>query len=109
MSENIGVATLALTQGIASFTYFLPKLTDVRRATQRDPEAVADIRTGEAGGVVVAFGVGMVCSALTKSALPAAVSLVTAAMIVCLYESVLRAEPVSSSVVGTDGNVLRIR
>jgi len=93
MSGDIGVATLAMTQGIASFTYFLPKLTDVRRTTQRDPESVADIRTGEAAGVVVTFGVGMVCSALTRSAMPAVVSLVTAGMIVCLYESVLRAEP----------------
>lgn len=97
MSENAGMATLALTQGISSFTFFLPRITEVRRISTRDSQGVADVRTGEAAGVVVCFGIGVVTSALTKSMAPAVVSFVVALMIVGLYESVLRADPVGAT------------
>jgi hypothetical protein len=103
MAENVGIATLALTQGISSFTFFLPRITEVRKASQNDPQAVADIRIGEAAGVVVCFGVGAICSALTQSSAPAIVSLVVALMLVALYETVLRSDPQK---VSTGSNVV---
>lgn len=90
---DIGIATLAMTQGISSAMFFLPKITDVRRVSMRDSDAVGDIRTGEVAMVVTTFGVGAILSSLTRSALPATISLVTALMIVVLYESVLMQNP----------------
>lgn len=91
---DIGIATLAMTQGIGSASFFLPKITDVRRVSTADAAAVADIRTGEAAMVVTTFGVGAILSALTRSSLPAGIALITALLLVGLYESVLRAQPV---------------
>ena len=96
MADNIGAATLAMTQGISAFTFFLPKISDVRKASVGDPSAVADIRVGEAAGLVVSLGIGGIVSGLTKSSLPVAISLLVALLIICLYETVLRANPIGS-------------
>lgn len=98
---DIGIATLAMTQGIGSATWFLPKITDVRRMSSRDPEAVADIRVGESAMLVTTFGIGAMCSYLSKSPLPAIVALVTAGMVIVLYESVLQQD-------GRDAEVIPI-
>lgn len=90
---NAGLTTLAMTQGISSFSMFLPRITEVRKITARDKEAIADVRTAEAAGIVVCFAVGGVCSWLTRSPAPAVISFFTALVIVSLYESVLRADP----------------
>lgn len=100
---DIGVATLAMTQGVSSAMFFLPKITDVRRVSARDSEAVRDIRTGEVAMIVTTFGIGGMLSFMTKSPLPAGISLFTALMIVILYESVLVQEPQSSSVIPFSG------
>lgn len=100
---DIGVATLAMTQGVSSAMFFLPKITDVRRVSSRDSEAVRDIRTGEVAMIVTTFGIGGMLSFMTKSALPAGIALFTALMIVVLYESVLVQEPQSASVVPFTG------
>lgn len=94
---DIGIATLAMTQGIGSAASFLPKITEVRKMSKDDPQAVTDIRTGEAAMLVTTLGVGAICSFLSKSTLPAVISLVTAAMLVCLYESVLMKDPVTAT------------
>lgn len=90
---DIGIATLAMTQGVSSAMFFLPKITDVRRVSMRDADAVSDIRVGETAMIVTTVGIGAMCSFLTKSALPAGIALVTAVMVVALYESVLMQNP----------------
>lgn len=92
------VGTLAMTQAVTAYTFFLPKITDVRKTSLGDNEMVADIRTGEIAAFVVSLGVGMVCSALSGSSLPAAISLLMAVIITALYESVLRKEPASTPI-----------
>ncbi len=92
------VGTLAMTQAVTAYTFFLPKITDVRKTSMADTEAIADIRTGEAAAFVVSLGVGMVCSGLSGSSLPAMISLLMALVITALYESVLRKEPASTPI-----------
>lgn len=96
---DIGIATLAMTQGISSAMFFLPKITDVRRVSARDSESVRDIRTGEAAALVLTFGIGAMCSFLSKSALPAGIALFTAILIIALYESVLMQDPQPTQVI----------
>lgn len=101
---DIGVAALAITQGISSFTFFLPKINEVRKGSMSDPDFVADVRTGEVAGLVVTVGVGAICSSLTQSSVPAITSLVVALMIIALYEITMRSGsvpgPVVANVVG---------
>lgn len=102
---DIGIATLAMTQGVSSAMFFLPKITDVRRVSSRDAESVRDIRTGEVAMIVTTFGIGGMLSFMTKSPLPAGIALFTALLIVGLYESVLVQEPgISATVVPMRGN-----
>lgn len=98
MPDAGSAATLALTQAVSSFTFFLPKITDVRKADVSDAQAVADIRTGELAGLVVCLGIGAVCSSLARSSLPVMVSGVMALIIIALYESILRRDPPGSEV-----------
>lgn len=92
---EIGVATLALTQGFAQFQVFLPKLSEVRRATiDTHPDIAADVRVGEIAAVAGTMGVGIIASSLSGSPLPAYTSLIVCALMVCIYESVLRSHPV---------------
>jgi hypothetical protein len=83
-------ATLALTQSVSAFTFFLPKISDVRKTDIADANAVADIRTGEVAGLVVCLGTGAVCASLSRSSTPVVVSAIMALIIIALYESILR-------------------
>lgn len=86
----IGSATLALTQTIATFDRFLPPLTEVRRGSMNDPEFVMDVRIGELASIGLTLGVGATASALTKSNVPMIVGIFTAAIMVVVYEMVMR-------------------
>lgn len=103
MSDNsatYGAAVLSITQGFASYTYFLPKLVDVRKADPSDLGMRDDVRIGEIAGTVITFGIAAMVSNLTGSPVPAITALIMSAVIVIMYETVLNstgvhhAEPV---------------
>lgn len=94
MSADLGIATFAIAQGMTSFMAFLPRLTDVRKASFADPSFTADLRIGELGAGVITMGIGGIIAALTGNKLPLIVSLFVVVTIVVLYESVLRIQPV---------------
>jgi membrane-bound ClpP family serine protease len=96
MIDSASTATLALTQTVAAFTFFMPRLTEVRAASAADPSVLATIHTAEVGGLVVCLGVGAICSSLSKSSAPLIVSGFMALVIIALYETVLRQEPVTT-------------
>lgn len=92
MTEPFGPAILSVTQGISAFTTFLPKFSEVRRAhPETDPEVAADVRMGEVAAVTTSVGIGLICSSLTRSPLPVYTALLTALVLVTLYECTLRA------------------
>jgi hypothetical protein len=88
----IGPATLSMTQALALFQNFLPKFSEIRLA---DPELneglVQDVRMGEFAAVMMTLGIGAMTSALTGSAVPSIVALVTSGGLVLLYEYALQA------------------
>lgn len=88
----IGPATLGVTQGISAFTTFLPKLSDVRKAGPTDIDIAADVRLGEVAAVTLTIGIGVITSSLTGSPVPAYTALLMCLVLVCLYESTLRAD-----------------
>lgn len=92
-SNVIGPATLAMTQTVGLFQFFLPRLSDVRKAdAARDATIVGDVRMGEVGATALCLGIGAMVSSLTGSSVPVVVSLLTALILIALYESVLQAD-----------------
>jgi hypothetical protein len=97
-SDIINPATLAMSQAVAGFLTFMPKISDVRRANaEKQPEFAADVRVGELAALTLAFGVGAIMSALTRSVVPLVVGLLMTALLWFLYESVLKANTTEGS------------
>lgn len=90
--ELVGPATLGVTQGISAFTTFLPKLSEVRKAGPNDVDTAADVRLGEIAAVTLTIGIGVITSSLTGSPVPAYTAVFMCLVLVCLYESTLRAD-----------------
>lgn len=91
MSDNLTAATLAMTQGIASFQAFMPRVSDIRKEANTSSSDIAfDVRAGEVAAVTTTLSVGVLVSALTKTPIAAYVSLITCLVMVVLYESLLR-------------------
>jgi hypothetical protein len=89
----VGPATLAMTQAVGSFQFFLPRLSDVRKADPvRDTGMIGDVRLGEVAATTLCLGVGAMVSSLTGSSVPIVVSMLTALMLVCLYEAALQGD-----------------
>lgn len=86
----IGAASLAISQSVIAFTAFLPQFTEIKRGTM---DALhSDVRLGEMAAVTTACGIGILLSWLTKSHIPAIVSVMVSFMLVMLYETALRNE-----------------
>lgn len=90
--QSVGIATLAITQGIAQFNVFLPRLSEVRKAQPGD-DVSADVHVGEIAAIAGTVGVGVIASSLSGSKLPLIVSVVVSVLMVVVYESVLRTHP----------------
>lgn len=94
MSTDIfGPAMLGVTTGIQAFQGLLPRISDIRRADpQNNPDVAADVRLGEVAGVTLTMGIGIIASSLTGSSIPAFTALLMCLILVCIYESTLRAD-----------------
>lgn len=89
----IGAATLSMTQSLALFGTFLPSFSDIGRADpDKDTDVAADVRLGELAAVLMTLGIGGMTSALTGSAVPSVVALITCGGLVMLYEYALRSK-----------------
>lgn len=93
MSDILGPATLAATQGFSAFSTFLPRLSDVRKANaSADPDIVGDVRLGEVAAFATAVGIGAIAASLTRSPIPVYSALFISVVLICVYESALRGE-----------------
>lgn len=92
-SEILGPTALAITQGVSGFQTFLPKLSDVRKANASvDLDMVGDVRLGEVAATALCIGVGAIVSSLTGSPIPTFVAALVSAVLICVYETALRAD-----------------
>jgi hypothetical protein len=88
--EIVGPATIAISQGFSAFQFFLPKLSDVRKADANiNPDIVGDVRLGEVAAFTLTVGVGAIVSSLTGSPVPAFVSLLIGLILIVVYETAL--------------------
>lgn len=92
-SDAVGPATLAITQTVGAFSFFLPRLSDVRRASTKDnPDMVGDVRMGEIAAGALCLGIGAIVSSMTGSPYPAIVALAMFLILWCVYEAALRGD-----------------
>jgi hypothetical protein len=93
MSDNaLGAATIALGQAVGAFQFFLPKLSDVRKAGSGDLDMVGDVRMGEVAASALTIGIGAMVSSLSGSPYPAMAAVAVMVVIVVLYETALRGD-----------------
>ena|ERR1700750_2845588 len=102
MAEVLGPATLAAGQTISSFATFLPRLTDVRKASPDDPGMIGDVRLGEIAASGIALGMGVITSSLTGSPVPMYAAVFVALILIAVYESALRGNNLFSPKVVND-------
>lgn len=89
-SDSLGAATIAMGQAVGAFQFFLPKLSEVRRASNDDADMAGDVRMGEVAASALCIGIGAMVSSLSGSAYPAIVSVAVMLVIIALYETALR-------------------
>ena len=89
---DFGSASFAVSQAVSSYMQFLPKITDVRKASRHDAEFVTDLRTAELAGAVITIGVGCIVASMTQSSAPIVAGIFISLVIVILYESILRSD-----------------
>ena len=92
-SQAASAVLLSVSTGIATFTALLPSLSDVRKSSHADKDAVADVRMGELAASALVVGIGVIATGVAGSPAPLIASLVIAASLVAMYESVLSASP----------------
>src|SRR3954471_3444037 len=87
-----GPASMILSQGISSFTTFLPPLAEVRKASADEPGTAGDVRLGEVAAATLTIGLGAIASSVVGDPLPTYISIVVSIALICIYESALRAD-----------------
>jgi hypothetical protein len=90
--QDVSLSMLSVTQAVAVFTALTPSISEVRKSVN-DPVLSNDVRMAETLAATIVVGIGITATMLTKSAVPATVSIAAAAMFVFMYESVLRSTP----------------
>lgn len=93
-SSDAAIAITALGQTFVGYSFFLPPLREVRQAARTDSSMQGDVRLGEFAATSLALAVGMMLSQLSGSSLPIYTSLVTAAILIGVYEYALQGERV---------------
>lgn len=92
----LGPASLAAGQALSSFTTFLPRLSDVRKARSDDPGMIGDVRLGEIAASAVTLGIGVIASSLSGSNAPMIAAIIVAGILISVYEAALRGDDLFS-------------
>lgn len=93
-AEESNVVMLAGVQGVAVFTSLLPAVLDVKRATPTThPHVVEALRIAEFTAAAITVSVGTMVSLIAGSWMPVMVSMLLSAVVIGIYELLLRSEP----------------
>lgn len=88
----ITAATVAIGQTVAGYSYFLPRISDVRRASTDDTLMRGDVTIGQIGAGAIALSVGVMLAWMTGSPVPVYATLFIAAVIAVVYQYALSGE-----------------
>lgn len=85
----ITASTVSIGQSIFAYSFFLPRLSEVRRADPEDPHIRGDVMLGQLAAGSVSMAVGAMLSWMTASQVPAMTTLFIAAIIAAIYQYAL--------------------
>lgn len=91
-SNAYAAATVSLGQTVVAYTYFLPRLSEVRRADPDDPYMAGDVRLGQIASAALSGGIGALLSWMTQSPVPIYVAAVVAVIIAAVYHYAMNGE-----------------
>ncbi len=92
-SESASLVILSMTQAVTSFTTFMPKISEVRKASATDPNIATDVRMGEVASITTTLAVATVVSNLGKTAAPMVIAIIMCVVMIALYEMALNSAP----------------
>lgn len=93
MSPDPGALTassIAIGQTVFAYSYFLPPLREVRRASPNDPDMRGDVYMGQAAAMAVSLSVGGLVTWMTGSSIPILTSVAVAIVIAVIYHYAMR-------------------
>lgn len=82
-------ATISIGQTVVAYQFFLPRITDVRKAAPNDPAMRGDVMLGQLAAGAVAISVGVLFAWMTGSPVPVYVTLFVALVIAAFYQFAL--------------------
>lgn len=94
---GITAATISIGQTTFAYSYFLPRLSEVRRAEASDPLMRGDVMLGQLAAGSVSMAVGVLLTALTGSQMPIIATLFVAVVIAVIYQYALNGNRVMES------------
>lgn len=81
----VSISAIAIGQTVVAYQFFLPRISEVRRADPSDAAMQGDVVLGQIGAGAVSMAVAVVVAVLSGSAVPVWVALVVAAIIAGIY------------------------
>jgi hypothetical protein len=84
-SWAIPVSAIAIGQTVGAYAFFLPKLSEVRRADPGDVSMQRDVALGQVGAGGVSLTVGLLLAWLSSSSIPIWVTLFIAGIVASVY------------------------
>jgi Na+/glutamate symporter len=81
----LSASTLSLGQTVVAYQFFMPRLSEVRRADPNDADMRTDVMLGQVAAGSLTVAVGIMLGALTGSKMPTFVSVVIAGVIAACY------------------------
>lgn len=82
-------SSISIGQTVFAYSYFLPRLSEVRRADAGDPMMRGDVLLGQLAAGSVSMAVGMLLTWMTGSSLPVMTTLSIAVIIAVIYQYAL--------------------
>lgn len=87
-------ATIAIGQTVVAYQFFLPRLSEVRRAPVNDPGMRGDVILGQLAAGAVSLSVAGLFAWMTSSAVPVYTSLFVAVVIAAFYHTAMNGQGV---------------
>jgi choline-glycine betaine transporter len=86
---TLSASTLSLGQTVVAYQFFMPRLSEVRRAEPGDMNMRMDVLIGQVAAGALTVAVGVMLGMLTASRVPVFVALAVALVIAAVYQYAL--------------------
>lgn len=86
----VSVAAIAIGQTVVAYQFFMPSVSEVRRADAGDPGIRGDVLLGQIGAGGVSLAIGVMLASLSGSHIPVWATVFVAAIIAGVYHYAMK-------------------